>query len=216
MKRLVLAFLLPLGLEGCFSSMLIDDIKSSRGREHMVLVKPASGNRVQLCPRVGKINRYRFDAESRPMYLDLDGLVLSDEPRRVSPNAMGTPAPLSDTLEVVVGESPEGFFPSDLEGSHPSVFLRIPIPKEEVADTGMPMLSQQASLLVQRHGQAYWLPLDVYTNRYDRRCQQAYAVRKSPWFLVAVPADVVSSPLQLFLWYVFKDAGPFVCSNGCH
>lgn len=216
MKRLAFAFLLPLGLEGCFSSMLIDDIKSSKGREDMVLVKPASGTRVQLCLKVGKINRYRMDAESRPMYLDLDELVLSDEPGRASPGTLGARTPLSDTLEVVIGDSPEGFFPSDLEGSHPSVFLRIPTPKEGIADSGMPMLSQQASLLLQRDGHAYWLPVDVRTDRYDRRCQQAYAVRKSPWFLAAVPADVITSPLQLYLGLLFKDVGPFVCSNGCH
>jgi len=173
------------------------------------------------CPREGRTLAYRVAAQNRPLFLfhDRAGWVLGDIPPAPEPRNGRTDASmpaLADTLELVLGSSPEGFFPSDLEGPRPRVFLRLPAPDPENPGREAAPLANESELLLSRRGRMEWRQVVIRTDRYLERMQTARTLRKSPWFLLTVPADFVTSPFQLFGWYVFRNGVPIGCTGNCH
>jgi hypothetical protein len=201
--------------------MLYQDIHQSRGRDDSIRVSPASGLRVMNCPRAGKGHLYRVAADNHPLFLDLDNMILSDSPLPSSPamvwrSEKASLRPIADTLELVMGDSSEGFFPSDLDGAHPRVFLRVPtIGKLDSAQT-VATLAHEGEILLSRAGRTEWSQVRIHTDDYLRRRENARAFEQAPWFLLTVPVDILTSPFQLMAWYVFRNGAPIGCTGGCH
>ncbi len=221
MIRAGLAIVLLFCFSGCFSSMLYKDIISSRGGVDSIRLIPAPGLRVMHCPRVGKSRIYRVKAAHRTLYFNLDDLLLTDSPKpspKRWPYKRGgshRPGPVADTLELVMGTSPDGFFPSDVEGPHPSLFLHLPAPEEAGSGRVITTIASNGSLLLLRAGRLEWSQVLIQTDAYLRRRDNERALRKAPWFLLTVPGDIATGPLQLMILFLFRDGFPMGCPGGC-
>lgn len=219
MRTLLLAIAAFLQLQGCASWMLKEHIRNSQGRDDTVVVKPAAGMHRVLCPRVGESDHFRIDAQGLPLYLNTRSWTISDVP----PEKVGSPTPGNQAkmLEVVFGNSPGAYFPSDLESPWPSVFIQVPDSKTGLgADSGLAVGADGLKVLYCERGAIQWSHLGIRTDGLIRRRARARAIRSSPWFFLTVPLDILLSPVELPLYLLVKRMDGYAvigCTgSGCH
>ncbi|MBK8800480.1 MAG: hypothetical protein IPN71_00200 [Fibrobacteres bacterium] len=218
MRRILLACLLIGGLEGCATSIVVDQMMTSPGRDDAVEVRSGSELRSRTCPRMGDVDRYRIDAKNRPLYLDLERWELSDEPIRSETGRAHSPARFGKEIEVVMGTSSEGYFPSDLAGENPSVLIRYPKGGPAMGADSLQVLSAPSlEIWYWLDGEARWRKLAIRTERFKKARDRAHALERSTFLLLAVPLDVVMWPLELLVSLgLFKGGSwPMGCPGGC-
>ncbi|MEN9355085.1 MAG: hypothetical protein RL318_2410 [Fibrobacterota bacterium] len=202
MKAFLLAALLLTNLSGCCSFLLHDAMDQGRLSYHdSVEVRTAPGLRVMLCPRVGSPNIYRIETTPRPLFLDMDEVVLRDS---LLPRHRSDSLPLNDTLELIVGTSPLGFIPAAANASRPRALL-ILAPQEkksgmELKPTdGIPVSDGEIQLFYRDKGRMKTRQVDMRTAVYEEERRRLRRNSLSPLYLLTVPLDVVTSPIQLGL-----------------
>lgn len=210
MRALLLAACLLSGLSGCSSYLLHDAMDKGRSSYHdSIQVRITPGFRVMQCPRVGSPNIYRIETSPRPLFLDLDAAMLRDS---LLPWHRSGDVPPEDTLELVLSSSSRGFVPSAADAPRPRALLVLaPWERKRNLDRGknegIPVSDGEILLLHRDKGRMRMREVEIRAAIYEKERQSARKLQLAPLYLLTVPLDIVTSPVQLGVAIL---AAPFV------
>lgn len=215
MRTILLAAFFLTSLSGCSSYLLHEAMDKGRSSYHdSIQVRTAPGFRVMLCPREGSQNIYRIETSPRPLFLDLDDAVLRDSaiPEHISYSRIRSintleeqgsdSIPSIDTLELVLGSTSQGFIPSTPGAPRPRALLVLaPSERKRNMDLGekegIAVSDGEILLLHRDKGGMRMREVEIRAANYEKERQSAHKLRLAPLYLLTVPLDIVTSPVQL-------------------
>lgn len=196
-------------LSGCFSYMVTEKSKSIEDRlwnahDNQMEWEPFQGSRLLRCPLLCtqgqdsafQASVYRLDIADTALFLSIytDAAILRDNSSCTTEDSTG------QALDLVITADSIDFHPTDSgKISTARLFLDI---RPSGCESGSFEL-RYASLLVSRHGRVRVLPVNISTNPDGTREARQAASLHQLWLFATIPADIVTSPLQLL-------AAPFV------
>ncbi len=206
--------LCPLLLAGCFFTANVRSrIEESRWvneafGDTLFFRLPAEPSRL-FCPRVGD-HLYLIAVASDSIWLQLptspgDNATLSDQPpspRSVESPGSGPSGNLPAGLDLVIGTNPRGFVAEESEGVPANALLclvSLPSPGDS---TVFGLVNHQAMMIYREKGRNLWVSVYVKTPRRITRVDQAESSSLKALYFLSVPADIVTSPVQAFIFLV--------------
>lgn len=231
--RLCAALLVSLLCSGCFSWMVDESARHARDRlvgayADALAWTPFEGTfRIdgrKVCSRsaapmtrtkaeVRAMEVFRLDLAPTPLYLVLEeaSATLRDSPP-FCPDSTSTPTPLA---LLVSADSTLSFRPSTSD-TLVEVLLRFrddSTPSWPGKSSEVWELAAGSPLLVERKGLVVRLPVLVTTRPDVEALAESAARRQYLWYLASVPADIVTSPLQLlaFPFVIYVAAASHCC-----
>ncbi|MEN9355080.1 MAG: hypothetical protein RL318_2405 [Fibrobacterota bacterium] len=116
------------------------------------------------------------------------------------------------TLDLVIGSDPTGFIP--LESKEGPVCAMLVLSPSMLQDTAaVPMTDQGLSLIYRSQGAILQSPVVIRTPGYKSRRKAAEIEPLKALYALSVPADIVTSPVQLW-WWLFTLPGRAVETMG--
>lgn len=212
--RFALLGLCPFLLAGCFFTANVRSrIEESRWvneafGDTLFFRLPAEPSR-RFCPRVGD-HLYLIAVATDSLWLQLptspgNDATLSDQPpstRSVESPGSGPSGNFPAGLDLVIGTNPRGFVAEESEGVPANALLCLASLPSPGDSTVFGLVNHQAMLIYREKGRNLWVSVDVETPRRKTRVDQAESSSLKALYFLSVPADIVTSPVQAFIFLV--------------
>ena len=212
--RFALLGLCPLLLAGCFFTANVRTrIEESRWVNEVIgdtlfFRLPVEPSHL-FCPKVGD-NLYVIAVASDSLWLQLptspgDVATLSDQPpstRSVESPGSGPSGNFPAGLDLVIGTNPRGFVAEESEGVPANALLCLASLPSPGDSTVFGLVNHQAMMIYREKGRNVWVDVDVKTPRRRSRADQAESSSLKALYFLSVPADIVTSPIQVFIFLV--------------
>lgn len=190
-------------LSGCFSYMVMDNSKGierqlQNAHENQLNWEPFQGSRGLRCPLLCIRNKdsasqqsvYRLDIADTALFLSIgtDAATLQDNSYCNTEDSTG------QVLDLVITADTIDFHPTD-SGRISTARLYLDIRQSRYGPR--PFELRRTSLLVSRQGRVEALPVNISTHPDGTGEAKQAAALNQLWLFASIPADVVTSPLQL-------------------